>query len=123
MGGYRYIVFLIDAHSRFVFYDFIKSKGEAAAACLRGMAAFDATVGTTVDDEKGRHRPLTSLTHAASPRRWFRPRSCYLRDLQPLRPIDVRSPPQQLPQSLLRPVRAGRRAIRRDEIDRMGLYS
>ena len=56
MGGYRYIVFLIDATSRFVFYDFIKNKSEAAATVLRGVAAFEATVGTPLDED-GRPRP------------------------------------------------------------------
>jgi hypothetical protein len=56
LGGYRYIVFLIDEHSRFVFYDFIKRKSEAPAAVERGMAAFNAIVGTPVDAE-GRALP------------------------------------------------------------------
>ena len=65
MGGYRYIVFLIDAHSRFVFYDFIKSKAEASSAVLRGMAAFDATVGTTLDDDGRPHpRPRARVLHS-----------------------------------------------------------
>ena len=38
MGGYRYIVFLIDAHSRFVFYDFrVKPLQRASAAWQLSM--------------------------------------------------------------------------------------
>jgi ribosomal protein L18E len=65
MNNYRYIVFLIDEHSRFVFYDFIKLKSEAAAAVLRGVAAFEATVGTQVDDEgRALPRPRVRVLHS-----------------------------------------------------------
>jgi hypothetical protein len=55
-GGYRYIVFLIDEHSRFVFYDFVKRKSEVMASVLRGISAFHATVGTPLDEDG---RPLS----------------------------------------------------------------
>ena len=47
----RYVVFAIDEHSRYVFIDFIKLKSEAADAVKRITAAFNATVGTPVDDQ------------------------------------------------------------------------
>ena len=50
-GGYRYIVFAIDEYSRYVFFDLIKLKSEAASAVQRIVAAFDATVGTPIDSE------------------------------------------------------------------------
>ena len=55
-GGFRYIIFLIDEHTRFVFYDFLKLKSEAASAVKRALAAFDATVGVRLD-EHGRPLP------------------------------------------------------------------
>lgn len=49
-GGFRYVVFAIDEHSRFVFIEYIKLKSEVGDAVKRIVAAFDATVGTPVDD-------------------------------------------------------------------------
>jgi hypothetical protein len=49
--GYRYVVFAIDAYSRYVFVDFIKLKSEAAEAIRRIRAAFIATVGVRLDSE------------------------------------------------------------------------
>jgi hypothetical protein len=56
IGGYRYVVFAIDEHSRFVFVDFIKVKSDVANSAKRLIAAFEATVGTPVD-EAGRALP------------------------------------------------------------------
>jgi hypothetical protein len=58
----RWIVFAIDEYSRFVFVDFIKLKSDADAAIKRCIAAFNATVGTPID-EAG--QPL--LHHTTSP--------------------------------------------------------
>ena len=38
INGFRYIVFLIDEHSRYVFYDFVKVKSEVAESIARGIA-------------------------------------------------------------------------------------
>ena len=51
VGGYRYVVFAIDEHSRYVLIDFIKLKSEVADSVKRIVAAFNATVGTPVDEE------------------------------------------------------------------------
>ena len=56
IGGFRYVVFAIDEHSRYVFIDFIKHKSDVDGAVKRIIAAFDATVGTPVD-ESGRALP------------------------------------------------------------------
>ena len=56
LGGYRYVAFLIDEHTRHIFYDFIKLKSEVSAAVGRCIAAFHATVGTPIDPEG---RPLS----------------------------------------------------------------
>ena len=50
IGGYRYVVFAIDEYSRFVFVEFIKLKSDADAAIKRCIAAFNATVGTPIDE-------------------------------------------------------------------------
>ena len=50
VSGYRYVVFAIDEYSRFVFVDFIKLKSDADAAIKRCIAAFNATVGTPIDE-------------------------------------------------------------------------
>ena len=65
IGGYRYVVFAIDEHSRFVFIDFIKLKSDVANAVKRIVAAFNATVGTPVD-EAGRalQRPRVRQVHS-----------------------------------------------------------
>lgn len=64
-GGYRYVVFLIDEHTRYIFYDFIKLKSEAAAAVMRCIAAFDATVATPLDDEgRALPRPRVRRIHS-----------------------------------------------------------
>ena len=55
-GGFRYIIFLIDEHTRYVFYDFLKLKSEVGSAIRRALAAFNATVGVGVD-EQGRPLP------------------------------------------------------------------
>ena len=47
--GYRYVVFA-NEYTRYVFVEFVKLKSEAAAAVQRIVAAFNATVGTPVDD-------------------------------------------------------------------------
>ena len=44
IGGFRYVVFAIDEHSRYVFIDFIKHKSDVDGAVKRIIAAFDATV-------------------------------------------------------------------------------
>ena len=50
IGGYRYVVFAIDEFTRYVFVEFIKFKSEVGAAVKRIVAAFDAIVGTRVDE-------------------------------------------------------------------------
>ena len=67
VNGYRYVVFLIDEFSRYVFFDFIKRKSEAAAAVARGIAAFNATVYTPVDDD-GRPLPRPRVRELHSDR-------------------------------------------------------
>ncbi|MDC0525827.1 hypothetical protein OAO87_02415, partial [bacterium] len=65
VNGFRYIVFLIDEHSRYVFFDFIKVKSEAMAAVQRCIAAFNATVGTRVDEDgRALARPTVRLVHS-----------------------------------------------------------
>ncbi|MDC0525432.1 reverse transcriptase domain-containing protein [bacterium] len=62
--NYRYVIFLIDEYSRYVFYDFIRNKSEAGAAVVRCIAAFNATVGTMVDaDGRPLPRPRVRLVH------------------------------------------------------------
>ena len=64
-GGYRYIVFLIDEHARFVFYDFVKRKSEVIASVQRGIAAFHATVGTPIgEDGRPLNRPRVRQLHS-----------------------------------------------------------
>ena len=47
-----------------MFYDFIRNKSEAAAAVVRCIAAFNATVGTAVDsDGRPLPRPRVRLVH------------------------------------------------------------
>ena len=41
IGGYRYIVFAIDEHSRYVFFELIKTKDEADSAVKRIIAEID----------------------------------------------------------------------------------
>jgi hypothetical protein len=60
IGGYRYVVFAIDEYSRFVFVEFIKLKSDADAAIKRCIAAFNATVGTPID-EAGRPLPRPTV--------------------------------------------------------------
>jgi hypothetical protein len=64
VGGYRYVVFVIDEFSRFVFIEFIKLKSEADAAVKRCIAAFNATVSTPID-EAGHPlpRPTVRVVH------------------------------------------------------------
>ena len=63
--GYRWVVFAIDEHTRYVFIEFIKSKSEAADAVLRIIAAFDAIVATPVDaDGKALPRPRVREVHS-----------------------------------------------------------
>ena len=49
-GGFRYVVFAIDEHTRYVFIEFIKLKSEAGQAIARIVAAFNAKVGTPVSE-------------------------------------------------------------------------
>ena len=67
IGGYRYIVFMIDEYTRFVFYDFIKHKSEVDASVGRCIAAFNATVYTPVDSD-GRPLPRPVVRHVHSDR-------------------------------------------------------
>ena len=67
IGGYRYVVFAIDEHSRFVFIDFLKLKSEVASAVKRIIAAFDATVGTPID-EAGHAMPRPRVREVHSDR-------------------------------------------------------
>ena len=60
IGGYRYVVFAIDEYSRYVFIEFIRLKSDVANAVKRIMAAFNATVGTPID-EQGRALPRPSI--------------------------------------------------------------
>ena len=63
----RYVIFAIDEHSRFVFIDFIKLKSDVLAAVKRIIAAFDATVGTPID-ETGRALPRPRVREIDSDR-------------------------------------------------------
>jgi len=65
VGNFRYVVFAIDEYSRYVFVEFIKHKSEAAAAVKRLIAAFDASVGTPID-EHGRALPRLRVRHLHS---------------------------------------------------------
>ena len=67
IGGFRYVVFAIDEHSRYVFIDFIKHKSDVDGAVKRIIAAFDATVGTPVD-ESGRALPRPRVREIHSDR-------------------------------------------------------
>ena len=64
VGGYRYVLFVIDEFSRFVFIEFLKLKSEADAAVKRCIAAFNATVSTPID-EAGHPlpRPTVRVVH------------------------------------------------------------
>ena len=48
-GNYRYVIFVIDEHTRFVFFECLKSTSDAAAAIARAIAAFNANVYTPLD--------------------------------------------------------------------------
>ena len=65
IGGYRYVVFAIDEFARYVFVDYLKVKSEAPASAKRIIAAFNAIVGTRVD-ELGRPlpRPTVRVVHS-----------------------------------------------------------
>ena len=65
IGGYRYCVFIIDEHCRFIWYDFVKSKAEVVRSVMQAIAAFNATVCTPTDDE-GRplSRPVVRELHS-----------------------------------------------------------
>ena len=64
-GGFRYVVFAIDEHTRYVFIDFIKTKDKAAEAVARIIAAFNATVGAGVDDDgRALPRPRVHTIHS-----------------------------------------------------------
>ena len=65
VGGYRYVLFAIDEYTRYVFVEFLKAKSEAATATERVKAAFEATVGTPVD-EHGRALPRPRVRHVHS---------------------------------------------------------
>ena len=67
LGGYRYVVFAIDEHSRFVFVEFVKHKSEVVAVAKRIVAAFEATVFTPVD-EAGRALPRPRVREIHSDR-------------------------------------------------------
>ena len=66
-SGFRYIVYMTDEHSRYVFYDFIKRKSEVVSAVGRCIAAFEATVGTPTD-ENGRALPRPRVRELHSDR-------------------------------------------------------
>ena len=55
-------MFAIDAHTRYVFVDFLKSKAEVIDATKRVMAKFDAIVGTPVDSD-GKPLPRPRVRH------------------------------------------------------------
>ena len=65
IANFRYVVFEIDEYSHYVFVEFIKRKSEADAAVARIVAAFEATVGTPVD-EHGRALPRPRVRHVHS---------------------------------------------------------
>ena len=67
IGGYRYVIFAIDEHSHLVFIDFIKLKSDVLGAVKRIIAAFDATVGTPID-ETGRALPRPRVREIHSDR-------------------------------------------------------
>ena len=67
IGGYRYVIFAIDEHSRYVFIDFMKLKSDVLGAVKRIIAAFDATVGTPID-ETGRALPRPRVREIDSDR-------------------------------------------------------
>ena len=63
--GYRYAVFAIDEHTRYVFVEFIKRKSEVVRAMMLIRAAFNATVATPID-ESGNPlpRPTVRIIHS-----------------------------------------------------------
>jgi hypothetical protein len=64
IGGYRYVVFCVDEFSRYVFVEFIRLKSDADAAIKRCIAAFNATVGTPIDEEgQPLPRPTVRTVH------------------------------------------------------------
>ena len=63
-GNYRYVIFVIDEHTRFVFFECLKSKSDAAAAIARAIAAFNANVYTPLDsDGRAMPRPVVRRVH------------------------------------------------------------
>ena len=64
-SGLRYCVFAIDEHARYYFVEFIRKKSEAADAVKKIIAAFNATVGTPVDDDgRALPRPKVRIVHS-----------------------------------------------------------
>ena len=63
--GYRYVVFAIDEHTRYVFVEFIKRKSEVVRAVMLIRAAFNAIVATPID-ESGNPlpRPTVRIIHS-----------------------------------------------------------
>ena len=59
-------LFAIDEYTRYVFVDFVKLKSEAADAVKRIIAAFNATVGTPVDDAGRAYPPLAASRRGRS---------------------------------------------------------
>ena len=63
--GYRYVVFAIDEHSRFVWVEFIKLKSEVVRAIMLIRAAFLASVATPIDsDGNPLPRPSVRIVHS-----------------------------------------------------------
>ena len=44
IGGFRYVAFFIDEHTRYVFAEFLKNKSDVYEACMRVHAKFNATL-------------------------------------------------------------------------------
>jgi hypothetical protein len=89
IGGYRYVVFAIDEYSRFVFVEFIKLKSDADAAIKRCIAAFNATVGTPID-EAGQPLPRPTVRAVHGDRE--RASSCRTRSGRSARPSSSITP-------------------------------
>ena len=66
VGGYRYVMFAIDEHCRYVFYEYLKKKSEVLVAAKLIVAAFEATVGVPVgeDGKPLRDRPRVRIAHS-----------------------------------------------------------
>jgi hypothetical protein len=65
IGGYRYVAFFIDEHTRYVFFRLLKTKAEIVQATQTVVAEFNATAAPRVDgDGTVLERPRVRRIHS-----------------------------------------------------------